>query len=57
MQIGDKVVWTVGKVESKGVFLESYEDGYSLVITHFVGGQIGNREVRVMTALLKCKQW
>ena len=51
--VGDKVKWVVGIVESKGVFLEENEDGTSTVITHFIGGQIANREVKVKSDLLK----
>lgn len=57
MEIGDKIVWTVGKVESKGVFIENNEDETSTVITHFIGGQIASREVRVNSTLLNKKNW
>lgn len=52
-KIGQKVKWTVGIVESKGVFLEEVENGKSTVITHFIGGQIANREIQVESSLLE----
>ena len=54
--IGDKVSWKVGRVESKGVFLE--DDGKKAsVVTHFIGGQIANREVEVEIELLNKTSW
>jgi len=57
MEIGDKVIWKVGKVESKGVFIENKEDETSTVITHFIGGMIANREIVVDTRLLNKVNW
>lgn len=51
-EIGQKVRWTVGKIESEGVVLDSRED-MTTVITHKVAGRISNSEVEVVTEILK----
>lgn len=52
-QVGDKVTWKVGKVVSRGCFLEHNENGNCTVITHLVAGRVDNREVEVVKDLLK----
>lgn len=52
-QVGDMVTWTVGRIVSVGCFLEDKGNGMCSVITHFVAGQISNREVAVDKKLLK----
>lgn len=55
-EIGDKISWTVGRVISKGVYLE--DDGeFATVVTHFIGGQIAHREVKVELNLLNKTNW
>lgn len=51
LEIGQKVKWTVGIVESVGVV---YEDKGEMVtvITHYIGGIRSNREVEVLKSLL-----
>ena len=51
--IGEKVTWKVGKIISKGCFLEDNENGTCSVITHFIGGQPANRQIDVNKELLK----
>lgn len=53
LQIGEKVTWTVGRVVSKGCYLEDTKNGMSTVITHFIGGVPCNREVEVVKSILK----
>jgi hypothetical protein len=51
IEIGQKVKWTVGNVESQGVVLEDKGE-YTDVITHFIGGARSNMQVEVLTELL-----
>lgn len=45
--IGDKVKWTIGNVETKGVFLEYTENDNAKVITHYIAGRVDNREIEL----------
>ena len=57
MNTGDKIIWTVGKVENKGVFLVENDNEVSEVISHYIGGQPAIRQVKVLTKLLIKKEW
>ena len=52
LRVGEKVTWTVGKIVSRGCFLERMDDGTCIIITHFVGGMPCNRECRVIESIL-----
>lgn len=53
-QIGERVFFKTGKIETKAVFLEDNKDGTCSVIAHFIGGQVANgRELRVLKNKLK----
>jgi len=41
-QIGEKVRWTVGKIESTGCFLDESTDGLCNIVTHTVNGRPTN---------------
>lgn len=51
LEIGQKVKWTVGAVESIGVALEDKGEMVT-VITHYIGGARSNREIEVLKSLL-----
>ena len=57
MEIGDKVTWISGVVESKGVFLEDNGDGTSNIVIHFIGGQPTHKELAVNNNLIKKESW
>tara|TARA_R110002020_G_scaffold392352_4_gene602630 strand:+ start:897 stop:1085 length:189 start_codon:yes stop_codon:yes gene_type:complete len=52
-QIGEKVVWTVGKIKTTGCFLEDNNDGTCDVVTHYVNGRLSNRIITVQKSILK----
>lgn len=54
--IGDKVSWTTGKALNKGVFIETQDDEFSLVVTHFNGDTPYVSELKVLTKILN-KGW
>lgn len=51
LEIGQKVKWTVGNVESEGVVFECKGE-FTEVMTHYIGGVRSNREIEVLTELL-----
>lgn len=51
LEIGQKVKWTMGNVESIGVVLEEKGE-FTTVITHYIGGKRSNIQIDVVTELL-----
>lgn len=43
--VGNKVKWTIGSVETKGVFLEYTENDEAKIITHYIADRVDNREI------------
>lgn len=52
MEIGQRVKWKVGAIESVGVFLEEVDKESSKVFIHKIGNQLSGREGIVKTSIL-----
>lgn len=51
MEIGQKVKWTIGNVESIGVVLEEKGE-LTTVVTHYIAGKRCHTQIDVQTNLL-----
>ena len=52
MEIGDKVKWMTGIVETTGVFIEEVNEIESMIFLHTIGGQTVHKDLVVKTELL-----
>lgn len=52
-EIGQKVKWTAGSVECKGVFLKDNGDGAATIVVHYIGNVFSGVERNVMLNVLE----
>ena len=52
MEIGDKVKWMTGIVETVGVFIEEVNETESVIFLHTIGGQAVHKDLVVKTEIL-----
>ena len=51
-QIGDKINWKVGGIESSGVVLDDNGGDTLTVITHLVAGRVDNRQIELQREVI-----
>lgn len=52
-QIGDKVIWTVGKIVCSGYYLDDNLDNTSNIMPHKIDGVVNNQIIPVIKKILK----